>query len=119
MATFDFAVIIGDQHFDRGAEVPAELAEKITNPKIVPQDQDGHPVDADSDKPPAKNAKTEVWAAYAAKTGVVVPADAKKADIVAAVEAARTPAPDGKGAGDGDSTGGDAGDGGTAETQQA
>lgn len=59
MATFDVAVVIGDRHFDRGAEVPDDLAEAILNPKLVrtksePADDSKGPSKADLEAEIAK-----------------------------------------------------------------
>ena len=89
-------------------EIPDWAAAKITNPKAwaqapdvvigVDASQDGNPA-SDGDgaaptpgdgRPPktGQGSSREVWAAYAAVRGLDVPAEATKAEIIAAVEAA-------------------------------
>lgn len=95
------------QTFDRGTTPPDWAAEKITNPacwvveddaagpaaasagvaEVPPAPENPEPAatpgsaESDGSQPPAGNASTEDWAAFAKARGVEVPEDAKRDEI--------------------------------------
>lgn len=67
-------------------EAADEVAEQVVDGDEADQDEEQEDdVEDDATKPPAKNAKVEVWAEYAASRGVELGDDATKKDYQDAV----------------------------------
>lgn len=91
-----------------GEEIPDRYTGRVPDHLVAPVDEPAEREKVDADhtpkhddagdgggekverpEPPAKTASTAIWGHYAAAIGVAVPAGAKRADIIAAIEAAQ------------------------------
>lgn len=104
MAKLNISVYVDGQRYDPGRHIPAEVAKKITNPRVwADKDPDEDRGDRDTGTPPPGpqqptqdpnrpklNATRELWAAYAAS--LTPPAQINggmsRDEIIAAVDAA-------------------------------
>ncbi|HXH57730.1 hypothetical protein [Iamia sp.] len=91
MAALVNTVIVDDVTYEAGSTPPGEVARQITNPAaweggIVP---DGARTEPPAGEPPraGTGSGTEEWAAYATGLGLDIPADAKRDEIIATVDA--------------------------------
>lgn len=70
------------------SKVPADVAEKITNPKVWDSEDDAPSAVPASEvlERPKGNASRDAWSAYAAQENVEVEDDMNRDDIIAAVD---------------------------------